>query len=40
MYADTPATDRVTRISSGAYATLDIASDAKTGSAMRLGSSV
>jgi hypothetical protein len=32
--------DSVSRISSGAYATLDSASEAKTGSAMRLGSSV
>ena len=32
-----PASDRVSRISSGAYATLDNASDANTGSAIRFG---
>lgn len=35
-----PATDSTSRISSGAYATLDIGSEANTGSAIRLGSSV
>jgi hypothetical protein len=39
-YAATPATDSVSRISSGAYATLDMGSEANTGRAMRLGSSV
>jgi hypothetical protein len=38
--AAAPATDSVRRISSGAYATLDSASDAKTGNAMRFGNSV
>ena len=37
-YADAPATDSVRKISSGAYATDDIASDANTGSAIRLDS--
>ena len=32
--------ERVSRISSGAYATLESASEAKTGSAMRFGSRV
>ena len=39
-YAVSPARERVSRISSGAYATEDNASEAKTGSAIRLGSSV
>src|SRR6185312_3277106 len=39
-YADRPATDKVMKISSGAYATDDRASLAKTGRAIRLGSSV
>src|SRR6266540_3311339 len=39
-YADVPATARVARISSGAYATDDSASLAKTGNAIRFGSSV
>src|SRR5919199_2256552 len=39
-YMAAPATDSVSRISSGAYATDDSASEANTGSAMRLGSSV
>src|SRR3954471_24283625 len=39
-YAPTPATDRVRKISSGAYATEDSASLANTGSAIFLGSSV
>src|SRR5689334_6154177 len=34
-----PPTERVSRISSGAYATGDSASEANTGNAMRLGSS-
>src|SRR4051794_33847840 len=38
--APAPAIERVSRISSGAYATLDSASLANTGSAIRLGSSV
>src|SRR3954466_9834478 len=38
--APAPAIERVSRISSGAYATLDSASLAKTGRAIRLGSSV
>ncbi len=38
--ADAPASDSVSRISSGAYATEESASEANTGSAMRLGSSV
>ena len=36
-YAEAPATDSVRKISSGAYATDDSASEANTGSAMRLG---
>ncbi|CAM5655697.1 hypothetical protein SCYAM73S_01771 [Streptomyces cyaneofuscatus] len=36
-YADTPAMDRTRSTSPGAYATEDSGSDAKTGSAMRLG---
>jgi hypothetical protein len=40
MYAAAPAIDSVSRISSGAYATDDNASEANTGNAMRLGSSV
>lgn len=36
-YADTPAMDSTRRTSPGAYATEDNGSDAKTGSAMRLG---
>ena len=39
-YAASPASDSVSRISSGAYATEDSASEAKTGSAIRLGSRV
>src|SRR6478735_7151467 len=39
-YADTPAMDSTRRTSPGAYATEDSGSDAKTGSAMRLGRSV
>ena len=39
-YAASPARDRVSRISSGAYATEDSASEAKTGRAIRFGSSV
>ena len=39
-YAASPARERVSRISSGAYATEDKASEANTGSAIRLGSSV
>ncbi|GAB4584965.1 hypothetical protein Ntsu_27970 [Nocardia sp. IFM 10818] len=39
-YADSPAIDSTRKISSGAYATDDKASDANTGSAIRLGSSV
>lgn len=39
-YADTPAMDRTRSTSPGAYATEDSGSDAKTGSAMRLGRSV
>ena len=39
-YADRPATDSTRKISSGAYATEDSASDANTGSAIRLGNSV
>ena len=39
MKAPAPAMDRVSRISSGAYATLDKASLANTGSAIRFGSS-
>ena len=39
-YAARPATDNTRKISSGAYATEDRASDAKTGSAIRLGKSV
>ncbi|GIG86806.1 hypothetical protein Pen02_17420 [Plantactinospora endophytica] len=35
-----PAIESVSRISSGAYATLESASEANTGSAMRLGSRV
>ena len=37
-YADSPPSDSVRKISSGAYATDDNASLAKTGSAMRFGS--
>ena len=40
VYAATPATARVRNTSSGAYATDDSASEAKTGSAMRFGSRV
>src|SRR5215207_10666911 len=39
-YAASPASDRVSRISSGAYATDDSASDANTGRAIRFGSRV
>src|SRR6476469_4204874 len=39
-YADRPATDSTRKISSGAYATDDNASEAKTGSAIRFGNSV
>src|SRR3954464_13715783 len=39
-HADSPATDSTRKISSGAYATEDMASEAKTGKAMRLGRSV
>src|SRR5689334_15538570 len=39
-YAAAPAIESVRRISSGAYATDDSASEAKTGKAMRLGRSV
>ena len=39
-YAASPAKERVSRISSGAYATEDKASEANTGSAIRLGSNV
>ena len=38
--ADRPAKDSTRKISSGAYATDDMASEANTGRAMRLGSSV
>ena len=39
-YAAAPATESIRKISSGAYATEDKASEANTGKAMRLGSSV
>ena len=39
-YADTPAMDRTSSTSPGAYATEDSGSDAKTGRAMRFGRSV
>ncbi len=39
-YAARPATDNTRKISSGAYATDDSASEAKTGRAIRLGNSV
>ena len=39
-YATRPASESVSRISSGAYATDDSASEANTGSAIRLGSRV
>jgi hypothetical protein len=39
-YAARPATDSTRKISSGAYAVEDSASDANTGRAIRLGSSV
>ena len=39
-YAASPASESVSRISSGAYATEENASEAKTGRAIRLGSSV
>ncbi len=39
-YAARPATDKVAKISCGAYATDDKASEANTGNAIRLGSSV